>query len=275
MGTSRILAVVIVKLNCWGDLVGNCCSYLPPDVSRQPFINSLLHAVKLRNEEIFIQITVQFKESLEEFLCQNLDAFLSDNNWTPSLTEQLRNKTEGTLVNGNLQEGLHRKISAVFAQKQTANDELSKIDEILSDIVMDNVTVRTVVTAVIESAVKGIGGPSVHCTLDEKILTDRISVLKKYIDANKDRELSALYAIQQLVNKLEHPNKLLHNILEHLYDKECISEEGLFEWEKSDDPEEQEGKGVALKSCNQFFNWLRTADEEEDDQVVDAENWNQ
>jgi len=268
--TSRILAVLLVKTNCWGDLVENCCSFLPPDVTRLPFINSLLHAVKLRNEEIFIQITVQFKESLEKLLCQNLETFLSDNNWTSSITEQLRNKTEGTLVNGNLQEDIHRKISAVFAQKQTANDELSKIDEILSDIVMDNVTVRTVVTAVIESAVKGIGGPSVHCTLDEKILTDRISVLKKYIDANKDRELSALYAIQHLVSKLEHPNKLLHTILELLYDKECISEEGLFEWEKSDDPEEQEGKGVALKSCNQFFNWLRTADEEDDDQVVDG-----
>ena len=76
-----------------------------------------------------------------------------------------------------------------------------------------------------------------------------------------------MYAIQSLVHKLEHPNKLLHNILEVLYDKDCISEDALLDWEKSDDVEEQEGKGVALKSCTQFFDWLRTAEEEEDGQV--------
>ena len=28
-------------------------------------------------------------------------------------------------------------------------------------------------------------------------------------------------------------------------------------WEKNDDPAEQEGKGVAIKSCTQFFTWLK------------------
>jgi len=267
--TARMLAVVLVKLNCWGSVVEDCCSYIPTDAMRHQFVYCLLYTVKQTSEQLFIQITVQYKESLEKLLSQNLEIFLSDKSLTPSQSAPPA-KVDETLVNGSLQEDLYRKISAVFSQQQTANDELSNIDEILSDIVMDNVTVRTVVTAVIESAVRGIGGPSVHCTLDNKILTDRICVLKKYIDAKKDRELSALYAIQHLVNTLEHPNKLLHNILEELYDKECISEEGLFDWEKSDDPEEQEGKGVALKSCNQFFQWLRTADEEDDDQAVDG-----
>lgn len=268
--TGRILAVVLIKGSCWGVVVENCCSYIPTDTMRQHFIYSLLYTVKQTNEELFIQITVQYKESLEILLSQNFDKFLSDKNLTSSKSDPPPRKVDEVLLNGNLQEDLYRKILAVFSQQQTANDELSKIDDILSDIVMDNVTVRTLVTAVIESAVKGIGGPSVHCTLDNRILTERISVLKKYIDAKKDRELNALYAIQHLVNKLEHPNKLLHNILEELYDKECISEEGLFDWERSDNPEEQEGKGVALKSCNQFFNWLRTADEEDDDQVAEG-----
>ena len=35
-------------------------------------------------------------------------------------------------------------------------------------------------------------------------------------------------------------------------------------WEKNDDPAEQEGKGVALKSCTQFFTWLQEAEEEDD-----------
>ena len=33
----------------------------------------------------------------------------------------------------------------------------------------------------------------------------------------------------------------------------------------NDDPEEQEGKGVALKSCTQFIQWLKTAEPEEDE----------
>jgi len=267
---SRILVVVLIKRVCWGSVVEKCCSYIPSDFMRQQFIYSLLNTVKQNNDELFHQITVQFKESLEKLLSQNLETYLLERKLASHSSPSSAKTEATTLVNGTLQEDLHKKISAVFSKQQTANDELSKIDEILSDKVIDNVTVRTLVTAVIESAVKGIGGPSVYCTLDSKILTDRISVLKKYIDAKKDREISALYAIQHLVNRLEHPNKLLHNILEEMYDKECISEEGLFDWEKSDNPEEQEGKGVALKSCNQFFNWLRTADEEDDDQVADG-----
>ena len=38
-----------------------------------------------------------------------------------------------------------------------------------------------------------------------------------------------------------------------------------MEWEDNDNPEEQEGKGVALKSCTQFFHWLKTAEAEDDE----------
>jgi hypothetical protein len=69
------------------------------------------------------------------------------------------------------------------------------------------------------------------------------------------------------VHRLEHPTKLLHSILEKLYDMELISEESLLEWERSTDPEEQKGKGVALKSCTQFFKWLQEADEEGEDET--------
>ena len=35
----------------------------------------------------------------------------------------------------------------------------------------------------------------------------------------------------------------------------------LQSWEKNDDPAEQEGKGVAIKSCTQFFTWLKEVGE--------------
>ena len=45
-----------------------------------------------------------------------------------------------------------------------------------------------------------------------------------------------------------------------------ISQDAFLEWETNEEPEEQEGKGVALKSCTQFFEWLKTAETEDDDE---------
>ncbi len=60
-----------------------------------------------------------------------------------------------------------------------------------------------------------------------------------------------------------------------LYDEDVISEDAFYQWETSKDPEEQQGKGVALKSVTAFFTWLREAEEESEDnwqkQVADAQ----
>ena len=39
-------------------------------------------------------------------------------------------------------------------------------------------------------------------------------------------QVQALYALQALVHRLEHPNKLLHSIFDVLYEVELISEVG-------------------------------------------------
>ena len=38
--------------------------------------------------------------------------------------------------------------------------------------------------------------------------------------------------------RLEHPNKLLHNIFEKLYDDGVISDESFINWEKNNNPKE-------------------------------------
>ena len=43
-------------------------------------------------------------------------------------------------------------------------------------------------------------------TLNETEFTNRCSVLKRYVDANIDREKQVLYALQHLMHTLEHPN---------------------------------------------------------------------
>jgi len=256
-----ILTPILVKNDCFGELVEKCCSYFEEKKMGISFIEPILLAIHRTDSERFMKITCKHKALLEDILSVELHAYLTEKKLGKPEPEQ-------QLVNGSLQEDLARKLDEVFGKQTTGNDEMSKIDGILCDKAMVSETVRTLVTAVIESVVDGIGGPSVSCVLNKDLLHTRASILKKYLDANKDRELHALYAIQSLVHKLEHPNKLLHNILEVLYDKDCISEDALLDWEKSDDVEEQEGKGVALKSCTQFFDWLRTAEEEEDGQVV-------
>jgi hypothetical protein len=97
-----------------------------------------------------------------------------------------------------------------------------------------------------------------------------VIVLKKYLDDVEEREkinkeLEALFGLQALVSQLEHPNKLLHNVFDVVYDCDLISEDAFLEWEENNDPEEQDGKGVALKSCTQFFHWLKTAEPEDDE----------
>ena len=53
-----------------------------------------------------------------------------------------------------------------------------------------------------------------------------------------------------------------------------LFQDAFLEWEVNDDPEEQEGKGVALKSCTQFIQLLKTAEEpEEDDDAEKQEGY--
>jgi len=133
----------------------------------------------------------------------------------------------------------------------------------------DTPLIRTLVGRVTLACIDGV---NTNCVLNEvKLRSFGVPILKKYLDAVKSSELQALYSLQALVNSLEHPNKLLHSIFDVLYDCDVISEDAFIEWEESTEQGEQEGKGVALKSCTQFFQWLKTAepeDEEEEQQKV-------
>jgi len=148
--------------------------------------------------------------------------------------------------------------------KNSNNALIDWIDTNCSDKLEDPTFIRDLTTAVVESCIDGIGGPTSQCKLNEGLLKMRHPILRKYLDGKAPLEGQALVALQYLMHKLEHPNKLLHTMFEKLYDDEIISEDAFFIWEKNDDPSEQEGKGVALKSCTQFLTWLREAENEED-----------
>ncbi|XP_052211936.1 eukaryotic translation initiation factor 4 gamma 1-like isoform X2 [Dreissena polymorpha] len=117
--------------------------------------------------------------------------------------------------------------------------------------------IRALMTAVCTSAIKGDKGKE---KLEPKDLSARNDLLQKYLDHQPEFELQALYALQVLITRLEHPQGLLRGMFDILYDDDVISEDAFMQWERSD--EEPEGKGTALKQVVQFFTWLNEAEED-------------
>lgn len=117
--------------------------------------------------------------------------------------------------------------------------------------------IRTLTKAVIEHCIDN------KTKLNVPEITKWHQILQKYIDSKPERELQAMYAIQRLVVELEHPQNLLHTILEQLYDFDVIME-GFSLWKDSTDPLEAAGKGVCLKGITQFMTMFMENSSDED-----------
>jgi hypothetical protein len=85
--------------------------------------------------------------------------------------------------------------------------------------------------------------------------------LKKYVNCSS-KELQVLYALQRLHHQLDLPPNILRHIFDLLLDEEVVLEETFMFWEKDKNPEESEGKGVALLALKPFFTFLREWDNE-------------
>jgi translation initiation factor 4G len=120
--------------------------------------------------------------------------------------------------------------------------------------------IRALMTVVCQSAITDQENGEVK--LVEGKIPERSILLQKYLDHKGELELQALYALQSLVHKLDHPKGLLRSFFDILYDEDIISEDAFYQWDGSDDSAESAGKGVAKQSVLQFFIWLREADDE-------------
>nr|XP_034299256.1 eukaryotic translation initiation factor 4 gamma 3 isoform X3 [Crassostrea gigas] len=153
-------------------------------------------------------------------------------------------------------EAIQDKLHQLLIKENTDNEVIFDwIEESVDDpTIKSNKFIRTLMTLVCESAITGSGS---RARVLPEVIKNRGDLLEKYLDHRAESELQALYAIQSLVHKLEHPQGVLRTLFEILYDEDIISEDGFNQWEKSKDPNEQEGKGVAMKQVVQFFTWLR------------------
>jgi len=122
--------------------------------------------------------------------------------------------------------------------------------------------IRALTTAISENAIEGVGSSR---SLNIAVLKNYLNVLKKFVDGSDQLELQCLYALQALINKLEHPKGLLNQLFQSFYEENVVPTEAFYQWETSTDPHEQENKGVALKSLTSFFTWLREPDDEDSD----------
>ncbi|CAG5126228.1 unnamed protein product, partial [Candidula unifasciata] len=149
-------------------------------------------------------------------------------------------------------------VESIVRRNGTNEEVLACIDKYADSDRDDKQFIRAVVTAVVNASIS----PTTK-KLIEEVLKSRVEILQHYIQNRPDMELQALYAIQGLMHKLEHPSGVIAQIFNTLYDEEVIGEETFKQWEKSTDPQEAEGKGACSLQLTQFFAWLRENDEPE------------
>lgn len=224
------------------------------------YVAAVLHEMAKQGQSPVARTWMDSGLSWEDFLGSSTDKeeFLRSNKleWTQVAGVEGANQEEVS------EEQTKSDIYRVLTSNKDSNEKLYDwLDTHLGERLKTPAMIRLLTTAVAESCIDGIGG---QCKLNENQLKLRNPVLKKYLDGQSALEMQALLALQHLMHRLEHPNKLLHSIFEKMYDEDILSEEALILWEKNEDPAEQEGKGVALKSTTQFFIWLKEAEEDED-----------
>jgi len=153
--------------------------------------------------------------------------------------------------------------------KRASNEEIfSWIEANIGSDAKGPKFIRALVTALVENqATTSNDGSSIRVGDDfEEKMKTHLPVVLKYVDSNDKLELQCIYALQALSVKHQHPPGLLEKCFNAFYDSEVVGEEAFDEWAKSNDPEEQEGKGVCINSVKNFMRWLKEAD------VEDSEN---
>ncbi|KAI1283210.1 Eukaryotic translation initiation factor 4 gamma 1 [Halotydeus destructor] len=140
-------------------------------------------------------------------------------------------------------------------------------DEIAA-VISENFNVPTIkpalASALFQSIIRGcIEPPTDESTgdaayrLNEKTLTERAKYMAPFIQGLSEAEeveLSCLFALQELVEQLAHPSKLLDSIFRTLYHKDVISSEAFLAWEASS--KVTKGKAMAVLSVKDFLKWV-------------------
>jgi len=137
--------------------------------------------------------------------------------------------------------------------------------------------IKTLVEVTTELSLEGLGGPAGEIKLKEDLFKSYCSEILQNFFKQDSLQLEALFVLQSLMHRLEHPRGILGQMFNVLYECDVISAEAFTDWKQDDRAAYQaddlelriwpgsEGKGVAVKSCIQFLTWLEEAEEGEEE----------
>lgn len=100
-------------------------------------------------------------------------------------------------------------------------------------------------------------------TFEAKALELDIDKCLSGIYAQPGVAIQALYAVQIVMNDNLHPREPLFKILNWFYEKELVSDEVFFDWEREDKKHEQTGWRMTVTNAKNFLEWLRATEPDE------------
>ncbi|KAF6027581.1 EIF4G3 [Bugula neritina] len=173
---------------------------------------------------------------------EGLDEFIKSNKLEYTLGD-----TSATSSSSPVSQDLFSTIGPLLQSSDTkSNDQIfDKINASIPEALREEQSfIKSLTTCVAKSCIEN--GKFV-----EGIFKNRSAVLTKYLDNRVEREESALIALEELMDELEHPAGLLSDFCYAFSDDDLVSDESFFSWEKNSK------SGIAVKSVSNFFKWLR------------------
>ncbi|CAF1205745.1 unnamed protein product [Rotaria sordida] len=245
-------------------LLKSILQIIPDEKCKQLFQYIIRYAIEFSSKSRIQRFWQSSDLSLNDlFKSDSIDSsFINEYNWL-SETIEAETTTTTTLVKENLGPCANVQLVRLF---KSVNDQGTVVtdSEIITYIQThmnsnDKYYIRNIVLSYLEAC---LINREPQKKIQEDIAKNRMTVLKKIIEHKPDAEIQAVYAIQNFVNKLEHPPKMAQLLFDIFYDEECVSEDAFFEWLRHPDPSETEGHSVVEISTKDFFTWLEQAEVE-------------
>ncbi|XP_062244474.1 eukaryotic translation initiation factor 4 gamma 3-like [Platichthys flesus] len=210
-----------------------------PETSRAPEPVKPETVVQMTEKPARSAEMIKRKSILEEFLHMNnsksdtcsSEATVSERSWSPGvLTHQMQRHL----------------LEDMASEKKIFNCVKEKL---VRSHMSSSHYLRELMTAVCKAAVK----ENTNCRVHTALIQKRMPLYLNYRSSQSERQRHALQELQALIVTLDQPPNLLRIFFECLKHQDVISVDASFKWGTSEDPAEQLGKGVALKTITAFF----------------------
>jgi translation initiation factor 4G len=189
----EILAPVVIECCAVDIFLANCYSSLSNDLEfRNRLTVAVMAVVQRTRPDALARIMAQTASRLDDHVsggkgCEGFQGLLIANGI--KVADSVTNGGGRSSADREVEQQQHQlaeKLGQIFARDLGVNDELELVGSLLRDRAgetgMEAVKVRTLVTALLESVIQGIGGPSSDIVLNNQMLDMRAPILKITLD---------------------------------------------------------------------------------------------